>query len=393
MQAMKALLEEWFREDEKILRDISNGDISIENYQDAFIHPLTWDQIITHKMYIIFRPHSESEGEDSDTESGADYENRILYVLDYYKRGTNHWLDCTRHDKPVEFEFTYDSEKQPALEETKTIETTQHSKAMQNDTKNGENPKLGPLDRVAGTELQIHSPFIHNILKAIIEYTAAPLDGTSVGLGVFKHPYKDLYHHMANLENYKSGGSKLRTKHSEHFNGQCDEHIDLLLEYLYAQKSVPVKEFHARLAQKTPVVTFAMYWLLLKPGTDVYVREEDGSLNPYVVHTVEGGVSEQNDKNTSRNYTIVIWNLAFDGTHISPGTRYVHVSVFDNMRDVTSLPIFPVRFIDDLDGGVFKEKLVNRGRRYFEYCKRPSFLQYSGQGLKTGAKNVRLCSH
>ena len=151
-----------------------------------------------------------------------------------------------------------------------------------------------------------------------------------------------------------------------------------------------MKDFNARLIQKTPVVAFATYWLLLKPGTDVYVREDDGSLNAYVVHSVTGGISERDGKKVqaSSNYNVCVWNLAFDGTHISPRLRDVEVSVFDNLREVTSLPVIPVRFIDDSDEGVLKEKLVNRGRKYFDFSKRPSFLQYTGQGLKKGAKKV-----
>ncbi|KAK1919974.1 hypothetical protein P3342_002269 [Pyrenophora teres f. teres] len=396
--ATEALLKEWFRDDEDIVREISNGDISIENYKQGYIHPHTWNQVIAHKMEIVFRPNTkqrEEEDEESDEEEDTKYENRIRYVLDYYKRNSNgnsrEWLGENEYDKPVEFEVTYDFEKRPALEETKEIETTRSPNLTKNDAGDGMKAKLGPLDRVTDTHLQIHSPFIHSILKATIEYTAVPADGTSFGLssGLFAPPYDDLYYHMADLENYKSGHSELRAKHSDKFNEQCDKHIDLLMEYLNSQESVPLKEFNARLAQKTPVVTFAMYWLLLKPGSDVYVREEDGSLNAYVVHSLTRGIYERDEKKISSNYLVYVWNLAFDGAHISPGIRKIEVSVFDNVREVTSLPIFPVKFIDDVDQGVTKEKLMERGRKYFEFSKRPSFLQYTGKGLKTGTKKYK----
>jgi hypothetical protein len=189
-----------------------------------------------------------------------------------------------------------------------------------------------------------------------------------------------------------TGFYELRARHSKEFNRQCDEHIDLLLGYLTSQPNEPVQEFKALLEQKTPVVTFATYWLLLKPGTDVYVRKDDGSLNAYEVHKVLGGISEENGKTVNSSYSVLVWNLAFDGTQISPAIRYLQISVFDNLRKVTSLPTFPVRFNDDTDNNTLREKLISRGKKYFEYSKRPSFLQYSGKGLRKGAKTVRHSS-
>lgn len=60
---------------------------------------------------------------------------------------------------------------------------------------------------------------------------------------------------------------------------------------------------------KNPVTSFATLWLFLKPGTDVYVREDDGTLNAYVVDEVRGGVTEKDGKRVSRNYSVSVWNL------------------------------------------------------------------------------------
>ncbi|PWO29401.1 ATP synthase D chain, mitochondrial [Pyrenophora tritici-repentis] len=414
--ATEALLKEWFRGDEDAVRDISNGDILIENYRQGQIHPQTWNQVITHKMEIVFTPNTNQDENkepdkeleldkrsgsyqysdssvDSDEEFDAKCESRIQYVVNYYKRTMNEvhtrYVGASKRDKPVEFELTYE-EKRPALEETKDVETVQDITKEQIKAEDGTKAKLGPLDRVVSTKLQIYSPFIRSILKAVIEYTATSSDDTSFGLvSGLSPPYKLLYYYMADLANYKSEDSELRRKHSDRFNERCDKHIDVILEYLSAQESVPLNEFNARIAQKTPVVTFAMYWLILKPGADVYVREEDGSLNAYVLHSVTGGVSEKYGQNRSSHYNLSVWNLAFDGTDITPGLRHVEVSIFDNAREITSLPVFPVRFIDNLDNGAFKAKLINRGKKYFEFSKRPSFLQYTGQGLKKGAKKYK----
>lgn len=72
--------------------------------------------------------------------------------------------------------------------------------------------------------------------------------------------------------------------------------------------------------------------------------------------------------------------------------RTVEVTVFDNERELVRLPVFPVKFIDESDGNCQKHRLIDRGKRYFEYSKQPSFLQYSGKGVKRGAKSVSLKS-
>jgi hypothetical protein len=394
---VEVLLKEWFREDEKILADISNGDVTVVSPEQGHIHPHTWEHVVEHKAKIRFLPHSSYA---EDTHGEAKYENRVQYLVNYFQLPTNKdeegaYLGESKYDSPVEFEITYDNEKLPALEESKNVETPRYRAPK--DGENGTDKKkarLTPLDKVISTCLKIHSPFLHNVLKSIVECTDKSTDSRfTVGTGLFMHPYEDLYHHMSEILDYKSHESELRVKHSADFNQQCDEHIDLLLGYLNSQPTVPVKEFSTRLEQKTPVVTFATLWLLLKPGIDVYVREDDGSLNAYVVHEVVGGVSETDGKEESSDYGVYVWNLAFDGTQISPGLRRLEISVFDDVREVTSLPVFPVKFIDEHDNGILKEQLINRGKKYLEYSKRPSFLQYTGKGLKKGTKTVRGWCH
>jgi hypothetical protein len=327
---VEVLLKEWFREDEKVLADISNGDITVVSPDQGLIHPHTWEHVVEHKAKVRFLPHSSYA---EDTHGEAKYENRVQYIVKYFQANSkgeeSAFLGESKHDSPVEFEITYDNEKLPALEEIKNVDTPRYRRP-----KDGENradkkkARLGPLNKVTSTILKIHSPFLHNVLKSIVECTEGPTDGDfTVGTGEFLHPYEDLYYHTSDIFKYKSQDSELRVKHSAEFNQQCDEHFDLLLGYLNSQLTVPVKEFRERLAQKTPVVTFVRLWLLLKPGSDVYVREDDGSLNAYVVHEVNGGISETDGKEESSSYGVWVWNLAFDGIQISPGLRRVEVSV------------------------------------------------------------------
>ena len=128
--------------------------------------------------------------------------------------------------------------------------------------------------------------------------------------------------------------------------------------------------------------------LLLKPGSQVYVREDDGSFNAYIVHNVKGGVSGVDKNKITESYRVKVWHLAFDGSEIQPCSRRIVISAFDNEREITSLDIFPARFIDDNDNGELEEKLVKCGEKYFAYSRGPTFLQYTGRGLNSSSKRV-----
>lgn len=207
--------------------------------------------------------------------------------------------------------------------------------------------------------------------------------------GVFAYPYKDLYHHLDDLLRYREGESDLRKRHPTAFNQYADEHIDLLQSYLESQPTVQYKEAKARWSRDTPVTTFATFWLLMKPGTDVYVREADGSYNRYVLDKLMGGISQGlHGRNEARNYTVQVWNLALNDRTIKRYSRQIHVQIFDDERKITELPVFPVRYHDEQDDGFVHQALIDRGRKYSEYSKGPCFLQYNGVGLKPGSRSV-----
>jgi hypothetical protein len=397
-QVVEVLLKSWYSEDKRKLADVCNGDITVSSTGLGFIHPKTWHQVVKPDMTIWFNPHSisdEKEPEKPAESAGPSYENKVRYTVSYFDENSRNkdsiYLGECAYDERVDFEMADDDNTMPALEEDKHVTTPRESDEIEaRDLK--AKPTLGPRDRVTSISLTVNSSYLLNVLKSIIEYTTESPDGEQygLGLGVFDYPYADLYYHMEDLVKYTTDSAGLRTKHSAAFNRKCDEHIDLLMQYLTSQRTIPVEECKKRWGAKIPVVAFATYWLLLKPGTDVYVREDDGSLNAYIVHEVEGGVTNVGGKVTNNHYDVSAWNLVFDGKQITPRLRHVIIGVFDNEREVTSLAMFPTRFKDKIDGGRLKEKLVNRGKRYAAYSKQPSFVQYSGKGLKNNVEVIKL---
>ncbi|CAN9133747.1 unnamed protein product [Alternaria alternata] len=395
IKAMEALLMEWYSEDEDTLRDIGNGDITIFHRVNGFIHPQTWEEVIEHDSQIDFWAHSgydSDDSDDSDSPESKEYESSVQYVVNFRRSGTDgkeYLVTTNTYKEPVKFEVTDNNDRLPALQEIKDVLSPPHQDTeTTGDITDGEKTKLGTHDRVTSTSLRINSQYLLNVLKSVISYTETSDDAqmSDIVTGLFYYPYPELFHHLPDLLEYQNGNTALRNKHTTLFNEKFDEHLNLLDDYLNSKSGVPTKEFKARLERKIPTVTFATYWLLLKPGIQVYVREDDGSLNAYILDEVEGGLSKRGGEKTNSTYTIHVWCLAFNGKDISPDFRNFRISVFDNERDITSLAVFPARYVDDKDNGKLEERLVERGKRYFGYSKAPAFLQYTGKGLKSGNK-------
>ena len=369
-QVFQVLLREWYNEDEKVLVDISNGDLTLNTAGDDLIHPRIWEQVVEHNANILFEPHSSNAA--SQGTNDATCASRVQYVVNYYGKsavtGSLFFIHEQTDSKPIKLEVTNASEELPAFEEIKDITVHRYRDAEDKEIERDEKPRLvGPHDYDISTELKIHSTYVLNVLKSVVEYTVGAQDEEHLGLGVgvYEHPYRELYHHIPDLLDYRTGISSLRYKHSDSFNQKCDEHIDLLLDYLSSPPNISFNECKARWESEIPV-------------------------HAYVVDSVDGGVSETDGKKINSAYCVKVWNLAFGGETISPCIRRVEVDIFDKEREITGLRVFPTRFLDETDGGKQRKALVDRGKRYFEYSKQPSFLQYSGNGLKKGSKKVNV---
>ncbi|KAI4954936.1 hypothetical protein J4E86_006246 [Alternaria arbusti] len=386
-EVVLVLLKMYYCNDHNALNDINWNNITIRKVDHGLISSETWDSVIQHGMRVSFSVHSSRVPQQPP----LDYRDQLRYTVTYLevspKDRDGCFVDERTYDAPMEVETIHGDTAMPALEELRTIQTPRY-RANEKDADAQARAKLGPLDQVKEISLKINSSYLLNILKSVIEYASESPHGEEfgVGMGEFNYPYKDLYHHMDDLVRYRAGESYLRAQHPAAFNERADCHIDLILDYLSLQRDIPFEKYASARREKVSVTTFASCWLLLKPGTDVYVREEDGLMNAYIVHAVSGGVTQVDGKAINRDYEVSVWNLACDGTHAFPEVRHVRVPVFDNEREVKSLPVFPVEYNDNFDDGKLKQELTERGKRYLKYTSQPSFLQYSGRGLTKGVE-------
>ncbi|KAF1958093.1 P-loop containing nucleoside triphosphate hydrolase protein [Byssothecium circinans] len=402
---MEILLKEWFADDANALDDLTNGRFELRDAgTGALVHPSIWEKVVQHKWNVSFvctskaKAAKPSRSEKQPTHfAETTFYNHVQYTVSYYRSentyGGQQFLRAIAYYEPVEFQVANTHEYLPALEERKdVISANGETLPVVYGSGSGRKAQLNPQDRVKQTSLKIHSPYLMNILRAIIEFPANPPTGDQddgIAGGLFNYPYKDLYYHIPQLEGYQRGSLDLRAQHSDEFNRSSDMHIDLLLHYLRSQDTIQFDNVVAKFRTTPATVPFANLWLLMKPGTDVYVREQDGSLAAYILDRFTGGINVTADTTTARQYSAIVWNLVFNGSHIIRKSRTVYVQIFDNDQDITTLSLFPTQYQDRKDEKKFRNELIARGSKYFEFSKGPRFLQYTGRGMKRGFRTYK----
>lgn len=401
---MEGLIISLYEDDEDKKEDVEKGAYKLRT-ESGVIFPQYWELLAQPEWKVTITIDSQNEP-DKDTSSSSGpsetvYAPKTTYTVEYYMTGqysrsrdTQHFLHRMSCDDPVILARSANNARElPVLEEIQPVTIPHRLDLSDLDFLTKHGTELGVNDSVEETKLHIHSPFLLNALRAVIKYSSQkPSGDRNDGLreGMFLHPYADLFYHKEELSRYKTQTTGPRANHTAEYNAECDLHIDILLEYLDKEAMVKLPSAEANMQKKTPTTTFADAWLLMKPGSDVYVREY-GNLNAYVVESLSGGVdytSHSRQPKQVKDYRVRVWNLAWDGEVIRRVAKVIDISIFDNERDIMSLPAFPIRFQDELDGGKRRRQLIERGRKAARFAAEPAFLEYTGQGLKPGWKKV-----
>jgi hypothetical protein len=172
-----------------------------------------------------------------------------------------------------------------------------------------------------------------------------------------------------------------------------------LLAPMYRVRVVPTMT--SRLLSSEPLVKYDTLWLLMRPGTLVYVQrsafKSESShrsryestrheYSPYSHHEedwsplasdqersawiVASWFYEKRDTTVADEYLNVdrfevdLWSIQYDGTSFQRVTRQAAVHRFEGSRAIKTLSIIPSDLHDRLDGGELRRRLEKRGQRY-----------------------------
>lgn len=426
LKGMEERIKACYEGNQKAKKKIENGDYTI--FKDgAKILREHWSALIepgcTIRIELQLRGRYGVDALDLEPDTASESDEDDLDDTDarepVYKRDVEYRVDCfvkpeRRHELPkFLFSTTNDDPKTMkrrakrkqrfVLGEIETIHFRDEGRAQSKESVKIHGPKLGVGDSFARKKLQIGSDALLNALRSVAKYSSiSPSDGYDssdddsdddpFSVGTFSYPFTDLVHHRTELSDFKKENKGPRANHTPEYNAQCDRHIDLLIQYLENEPNLRLKSLESKWTKEVPTTTFATMWLLMKPGTDVYVRE-DGQLNAYVIDQLAGASDgsfrfQPNWSSRDRGHTIRVWNLIYDGRFITRVGKILRVPIFDGERDILSLPLFPTFFQDRQDGGARRRQLIDRGKKFFQYTKSPTFLEYTGPGLKLDRKKV-----
>lgn len=223
-----------------------------------------------------------------------------------------------------------------------------------------------------GLEVVVNSRRVIEALKRMITYYPnLDLSGTSLKIA---EPYAVFFHYRNEIKDYLrtypgSTGYQSEYQHPDAKRADfkaCNEetykHLGTMQEVIEGQRLEKVEK-EIRLHRQTPsIATYRMLWLLFKPGTKVY-RSERGRWTAGVVLSVGMDKVIQRKGDALR---IKYWNLGFDGFRLGRWEDDCLIKPFEGNRRITELEICPCSFYDANDSGLFRDTLINQGKKILE---------------------------
>lgn len=183
-----------------------------------------------------------------------------------------------------------------------------------------------------------------------------------------------------------------------------------LLASTYRAQVVPT--MISRLLSPEPLIKYETMWLLMRPGTLVYVQQSVFNVRnrqkAKISHHGDGCLREANDRSamivssssyhkskrktaddyeTSDRLTIGLWSIQFDGTFFQRVFHEAIIPRFEGLRAIKTLQVIPSDVYDRFDGEELKKRLERRGRKFLSILREPSahreyddpHSSYSGQ--------------
>ncbi|KAJ4320043.1 hypothetical protein N0V94_003608 [Neodidymelliopsis sp. IMI 364377] len=151
------------------------------------------------------------------------------------------------------------------------------------------------------------------------------------------------------------------------------EDLGYLLEFLETEMGEKVRAEQARWAEPVPKASFEMLWLLLKPGTDVYFDNGDGTKSAAVISYV----TTFGDTKQHRKYNVKFWQMHGAGFDVQPYEHQRTYLRFHGEKPITDLYIFPKQYLTNHDD--LNQSLIKQGQLYCSLLAKKC-MYFDGQG-------------
>ncbi|KAJ2993128.1 hypothetical protein NUW58_g1941 [Xylaria curta] len=141
-------------------------------------------------------------------------------------------------------------------------------------------------------------------------------------------------------------------------------------------------------------IYFSDLWHVFKPGEEVIISQKPHQAyrvlqatggRPYLCPPIDENEENDTTWNTlyripekSSRFVVSCYHVGFDGIRFGPVTQLFDIQEYDGLRDITSLPIYPLRFAKDSD--IVRKTLLENGHTFLKVL-RGGHRQYSGPNL------------
>ena len=143
--------------------------------------------------------------------------------------------------------------------------------------------------------------------------------------------------------------------------------LDYLKDNIVPQISLAME----KLRKPKPTVAFDDLWLLFKPGLDLYWKYPAEHFSEVATAGVLMGTEYRDNHDDQlvpdrKLLTVEYWCLESDGQTLGRDLGRISIDQYEGERQVTSLSVYPCRYLDSEDGGETRKNLVARGRRVYK---------------------------
>ncbi|KAI9653506.1 MAG: hypothetical protein M1821_007014 [Bathelium mastoideum] len=331
----------------------------------------------------------EKIGLSDDDDPQAEYAIHCLYTDKYLDRDdrvigefstTNPRTPKSKPKEPSRFNI-------PVIERVVTLPTGL--------TKGESQQELEALNiGLEGASITIHvrSRYVLNVFRAIVGYYPSWSLGSNCLMDMDRDSFL-LVHYRSALIEYKDRHPQ---SHSSEYIEECNKHIDQVTNFVDVEYSHRVEQLEAQLKQPEPVVTYDQLDMLFKPGIEIYACIDwDGqALQPFIVSDFEtDDVLDDKEaparyKTSSKCFSIGAWNFDCDGDKFGRSTAKFEIPYFKDEQKIRSLACFPTSIIDGTEEGkILRRKFIERGKKFFNLSKQPSYMQYTGMNVDAPRTN------